>query len=242
MKKDKQSNITDISKVPQYIYMATSKGEEVATINPEWKKLQILKYFNFYLKFSGIPQNYWSYDLDNIHIDSIIIDQAKEFVKTVDKTASLYLYGENSTGKTTVACVIAKELIKLNLNCFYILSSDAIDCLMATSGYNNSSDDEAMSLRNKLKDIDILIIDDIFDKNKSLYWNTQNNNLIVGQWDYLIRYRCSHKKKNIFTSNVDINKIYTDFGRSVGELLETNFKFIKFDKNEVKNIRQSSLV
>ena len=236
------TDINTINNIPQYIYMATSKGEEVATINPEWKKLQILKYFNFYLKISGIPQNYWSYDLDNIHIESSIIDQAREFIRDVDKTTSLYLYGENSTGKTTTACVIAKELIKLNLNCYYILSSDAIDCLMASSGYNNSVEDEVSSLRNKLKDIDILIVDDIFDKNKSLYWNTQANNLIVGQWDYLIRYRCSHKKKNIFTSNVDINKINTDFGRSISELIETNFKFIKFERNDVKNIRQSSLL
>jgi DNA replication protein DnaC len=222
----------DISKVPQYLYVSSKSGEELASINPEWKKLQILKYFNYYLKMSGIPENYWSYTLDNIHVNSTILDQAKEFVSNVDtdKTASLYLWGDNSTGKTTVACVIAKELIKLNLNCFYMLSSDVIDSLMASSGYNTSMTDEISVIRNRLKEVDILIIDDIFDKNKSLYWSTQSNNLIIGQWDYLIRYRCSHRKKNIFTSNIDIKQVYNDFGKSVGELLEANFKFIKLGK------------
>ena len=113
---------------------------------------------------------------------------------------------------------------------------------MSSSGFNSSNEDENSMVRNRLKEVDILIIDDIFDKNKSLYWNSQSNNLILGQWDYLIRYRCSHNKKNIFTSNVDTTKIYIDFGKSISELLERNFKFIKFEDNGIKLIRQNNLI
>lgn len=231
-----------ISKIPQYLYVSSSKGEEMAKINPEWKKLQILRYFNFYLKMSGIPKDYWELNLDNIYVEQSILDQAKDFIKNTDKKASLYLWGKNSTGKTTVACSIAQELIKGNMNCYYMLSSDVIDVMMSSSGFNHSGEDENSSMRNKLKEVDILIIDDVFDKNKSLYWNSQNNNLILGQWDYLLRYRCSHNKKNILTSNVELSTVYTDFGNNIGELLDRNFKFIKFEQNNVKSIRQSNLV
>ena len=231
-----------LSKTPRYLYTSTKNGEELAHVNPEWKKLQILRYFNFYLTQSGIPKDYWQYNLDNIHVDPSIIEQAKDFINNIDKKASLFLWGENTTGKTTVACSIAQELIKSNMNCFYMLSSDVIDVLMSSSGFNSSNEDENSMVRNRLKEVDILIIDDIFDKNKSLYWNSQSNNLILGQWDYLIRYRCSHNKKNIFTSNVDTTKIYIDFGKSISELLERNFKFIKFEDNGIKLIRQNNLI
>jgi DNA replication protein DnaC len=200
-----QENPVEVDKEIQYIYLKDSvTGEEFATLNPAYAREQKKKHFKFYLQYSGIPKDYWDINIRNIQISEDLRSQAVDFINDIEiKKTSLYLWGsDNTTGKTSLACAIGQELIKKGYDCYFGLARDIINALMKTTGFSSDQyNEEAFSLTKRLSTADIIIIDDIFDPKKSIHWTTANNNLIVSEWDRLIRASIGEGKKFFLTSN-----------------------------------------
>lgn len=223
----------------KYIYSITSDGEMVASINPEWnQKIQKAK-FNFYLENSSIPKDYWGISFEHVgfgyNYRPILI--CKNYIIKVKKTKkNLYLYGDNSTGKTTAMSLIGKTLIENGFKVKFILMHDLISLLMKTSGYNYN--EKLEQEKQKLFKNDIFLIDEVFDSNKSLLWKGESKDQIIGEIDSFFRHCISNDKKMVVTSNIPVERICNDYGRSLYELIDRNFKPIPF-KESVKEKRKS---
>lgn len=230
-------------KIEKYLYKEVD-GEMVATVNPVWKiHIQNVKY-DFYLNQSSIPKDYWDLDFSDVAMgtNKDVVDKCEEYCnslgnKTVKK--SLYLYGENSSGKTTAMCSIGKCCIKRGLKIKFILSSDLLSLLQKTSGYSVNSDLE--NEKSNLESCDVLLIDELFDSTKSIIWKGESKNLIVAEWDSFIRHMISNNKKIICTSNILPARISSEYSKSLYELVDRNFEVLQFTES-VKEYRKKKIM
>jgi DNA replication protein DnaC len=159
----------------KYIYEEVN-GEIKTKLNPEFKKLRDKKIYNIMLKFSKIPLDYYELDFENFSNNIInskeelnkCIKYAKECKEEKFKKISLYLVGENSSGKSTIACAIGKEFIRQGLIVKFVYAGTLISYLMKNSLFNR--EEESLKELEELKNCDLIIIDDAMDDKKSSMW------------------------------------------------------------------------
>ncbi len=226
----------------KYLY-DMKDGEEVARLNPEWSKhIQNLKY-EFYLKESGIPIDYWNLTYDDCGIGSNerVVTVCRNYINRI-KTGTiknLYLYGLNSTGKTTAMNCIGKDAIKEGFKVKFILSNDLINILQKTSGYGIN--DEFERKKNALFNADLVLVDEVFDASKSTLWKGESRNLIVSDLDGFFRHVISNNRRIVTTSNILKERIASDYSPSLFELIDRNFQELKFTES-VKENRKRKLM
>ena len=208
-------------------------GIEVATLNPEWKKEIQNKKYSFYLKESNIPTDYYNLSFEHASIGSNkdVVQKCYDYIINYNKNSvkNLYLYGLNSSGKTTAMCSIGKEAIRKGLKVKFILSSDLLSVLQKTSGYNIN--EEMLSEKRKLENCDMILIDELFDSTKSILWKGESKNLIVAEWDSFLRHVISNGIKIVCTTNILPFRISSDYSQSLFELVDRNFEVLEFTES-----------
>lgn len=208
-------------------------GIEVATLNREWKKEIQNKKYQFFLKESNIPFDYYNLSFEHASIGSNkdVVDKCYNYINNYNKNSvkNLYLYGLNSSGKTTAMCSIGKEAIRKGLKVKFILSSDLLSILQKTSGYNANED--FLSEKRKLESCDIILIDELFDSTKSILWKGESKNLIVAEWDSFLRHVLSNGIKIVCTTNILPFRISSDYSQSLFELVDRNFEVLEFTES-----------
>lgn len=222
----------------QYIEKVNEKtGEITLILNPEWKKKIQNEKYHYFLNLSGIPKDYHDLDIGIFKWDKSL-DSIEKCRKYIDKFGeerfskiSLYLLGSNSSGKTTVACSIGKELIRKGYTVRFILAGHLANLLLQSSNFD--PDEEVLEQLKELKKSDFIILDDAFDPNKSVMWNNQNKNIIISLWDQFLRDCLSKGLRFAITSNISISELGSIYGKSFSELLDRNFYILKFE-DEVK--------
>jgi len=217
-------------------------GEIVAIDDPQYSKEISEKRYNLLLKNSNIPDFYYTIDFKdykgNKELESFkkVLYYANNCYKEEFNFVSLYIYGNNNTQKTAIACNILKQCMRKGLNAQFILAGVLIDKLMKLQGF--SQDTKLYYEIEVIKNCDILLIDDIFDPNKSLFWkNSDNKNMIVSEWDIFLRDILAKKVKLIITSNFDKTIIKQYYGQSLYELIDRNFVEIEFTES-IKEVRK----
>lgn len=213
----------------QFKLIKTKDGEEYLIEDPHHKKNVTKKIYEILLKQSDIPSYYWDIEFKDYRGDKSkgaverIIYYASHFHEEKFNYAHLYLYGENSGQKTALACNIGKEALRRGFTVKFILAGSLIDKLLKVQGFNYH--EELEEELEKLKNHNVIIIDDIFDEKKSLLWsNKESSNIIISAWDIFLREVVSQeKKKLVLTSNIPIEMIQTKFGTSMYELIYRNF-------------------
>ena len=211
-------------------------GEEIAVDNPEYKDYVLDKKYKFLLKNSGLPEYYWDINWKDYKGEKSksSFDKAVQYSKRCFedkfKHVHLYLYGNNSSQKTAVACNIAKEIIKQGKNVKFVLAGTLIDKLMKVQGF--TINEEINNSLDKLRYCDILLIDDVFDISKSIHWkNAESNSLILTAWDSFLREILVSDTKVIMTSNIEIELIKEKYGESIYQLIDRNFVCFQFIDN-----------
>lgn len=212
----------------------TIDGEEHASFNPKYKESISNKKYQYLLKKSNIPEFYWGIEFSDYIGDISItnLDKAKQYSKKCFNKEfnhiHLYLYGkENSTQKTAVAINVGKEVMRKGYSVQFLLASTLINKLLKVQGYAINEDIE--NYIDNLKQSDMLIIDDIFDNQKSIMWNKpESSALIISAWDMFLRDIVVSSTKVVMTSNVPIDMIKEKFGESMFHLMDRNFISLGF--------------
>lgn len=148
---------------------------------------------------AGIPPNLANVTWDDFKADSYGNNMTLEICKEVIKKNNdmgIYLSGPTGTGKTMLAVIIAKEMLKRQKSVLFIFTPTLLQGIRA--GYNKDSDTDPLKAA---KEVDVLILDD-FGAERPTLWTTE-------QMLDLINYRYTYKKKTIFTSNLDIGALIT---------------------------------
>lgn len=232
---------TQNKEIERYIYREIN-GELTAELNPEWKEKIQREKFNYFLGLSGIPNDYWDLDFNSFPWDKSkpqvenCIKYANECKAEKFHDVSLYLYGGNSSGKTTVACSIAKEFIRKGLHVRFTLAGSLAEVLLKQSGYG--SEDESKAKIAEYRNCDLLVIDDCFDVTKSIMWRREESkNLIISAWDAFFRDILSRQVRVIVTSNILPLEVHNIYGKSMFELIDRNFVLLKFE-DSVKYVKK----
>ncbi len=236
--------MTDFDK--KYNVTVDGNGDyPVVARKKDWwdKEYSKLKY-DVLLKYSGIPKEY-----HNLNFDDYIGEVSKKDVNFIHHLAidcrnqnnedmNLYLVGENSTQKTMIACAAGKEFMRQGLTVKFVLAGNLINHLLKLQGYN--SDDESLRFIKELENAHLIIIDDCFDKNKSLAWKNESKHLITAEWDSFFREFLSNNYRFIITSNFKIGNISASYSTSLHELIDRNFISINCS-DSVKEYRKKML-
>lgn len=207
-------------------------GELHGYTNPKWKEYQQKKQYLYFLRDSKIPKDYWDIEFSHYKgtksLDSLkkSIQYSERCLESKFHNINLYLYGEWSSQKTMAMCNIGKEFIKQGLSVKFVLAGDLIDLLMKNQGYSNNA--EIYSDIQSYQKVDLLLIDDIFDKQKSIMWKSENKDLIITEWDRFLRHRISNDRRTVTTSNIRLSVVASTFGRSIYELFHRNFEELEF--------------
>jgi DNA replication protein DnaC len=154
-------------------------------------------------------------------------------VKSALAASSLYIYGPNGTQKTTLSMWMGYEFLRSGKKVKYILMNELIKLLMKAD-----RDEEIQAQLEKISDVDLLIIDESFMKERvTLYRSGYQLSFL----DTFLRNRMQTNKKGVvFISNISIEEIDRNlFGDGLIDLVKRNVYLCKgdllFEDNYLEN-------
>lgn len=216
-------------------------GEDVAIRNEAyWIKKEQEKY-ELFLKKSGIPKNYWDLDFSDykgeLSIDSK--NKCEQYAINCKEekfhNINLYLVGNHSAQKSMCACAIGKEFIRQGLKVKFVYAGQLIKLLLDSSDFHLK--EECYFKLNEINNSDLLIIDDIFDTQKSKMF-ISNPDAIIAEWDTFLRSFIHNDKRIVMTSNYTVEQVKESFGESLFQLVQRDFIELMF-YDDIKIVRRT---
>jgi DNA replication protein DnaC len=210
--------------------------DEYVTFCTCFKDYQTKLILGMNLKKANIPLSILSYNVKSYRGKKSIdkVEKLKMYSKAFQEkftSVNLYIYGPNSTQKTTLAYYIGMELLKTEkLTVRYTLMDTLIKDLIS-SNYGESKESKTIE---QYRDADLLIIDESFDKRRiTLYKSGYQLSFL----DSFLRDRMeTNKKATIFISNLDVGLIEGTFGKGLFELIQRNcIQFLMEDRIDSNN-------
>ena len=148
----------------------------------------------------------------------------------------IYLYGNNGTQKTSMAQALGKELIKRGYTAQYLLMQELINNLMPDFNAEGSVKEAFIK---KCNSVDLLIIDEAWDKRKVTLYNSGYQ---IPFLDNFLRTRFELNKGSIlFISNRRPDEIASQgFGESLQSFITRNTQnsFLIFADKYIENVNQ----
>jgi DNA replication protein DnaC len=205
------------SRLAGYISIVDSDGYEKyveCECHARWK---LEKDLNLRLSSSGISLTDYEYDISS-YVGSKSLHEVEKLKKYVAnfsqfRSEALYFFGDNGTQKTTLAKWVGGQLLKKKYKVQYVLMQNLVKALTVLD------DDEREEKVRKYYDCDLLIIDEVFDRNKvTLY----KSNFQIPFLDQFIRDRLdSRQLAIIFVSNKTVSQISEEgFGMSLQDFIQ----------------------
>lgn len=129
------------------------------------------------------------------------VNHAEEVLKN---NLGLYIYGDNSTGKSHLSACISNELVKRGYNCLFTKLSTLLDEIKGT--YNNRCESESDILR-KMQEYDFVVFDEI--GKEFLGRETEPSKFKWAEQKFLefLTVRYDSNKPTIFNSNYSIREL-----------------------------------
>jgi len=149
-----------------------------------------------YMALAGIRKRYQDASLDKIKLPARVINPAKNFI--AGKIPGLFLTGRVGSGKTYLACAIAKELLLQGQQINFISVPQMFQDIRATFQAQRGSEERIIKT---LSECDCLILDDLGAEKQS--------DFALDRLYLIIDYRYSEIKRTIITSNLTLNGIST---------------------------------
>lgn len=170
-------------------------------------------------------------------IDSLncLKELSNNFKNYIYKTM-IYLYGPNSTQKTSMVQVLGKELISKGYKVFYTTMNDLINALVRDFNTSDEENERKDYFIKRCTECDLLILDESFDPTKVTIYKSGYQ---IPYLDNFLRSRYDISKKSIlFISNVKSSEIEDKgYGRSLQEFVMRNTaeSTLTFEDNIRKN-------
>ena len=127
----------------EFIFKKDENGNLIASINPDFIRQSNKDMYDYKLKKSGIPKEYYKYSFDNIFgFTKEVLDKSKEYVETFsnNEDTSLYFIGERNSGKTALSCIIGMELLKKGFDVSFVEFQYLQDCFITNQGFSKNEE------------------------------------------------------------------------------------------------------
>lgn len=182
---------------------------------------------------AGVPERYRDKGFDNFRVSDeyqqVVFDTVKSYAFDFGQARKLgtclIMSGLNGTGKSHLAVAVVDAAVNQGYSALFISALEALRSI--TSCYSNNSKVTQEEAFQKLRDPDLLVLDDI---------GTANDTDTTVQIIYEIIYSRYHSNKpTIITTNDSIEELNKLIGvRTVDRLRENSGKFLPFNWESIR--------
>jgi Cdc6-like AAA superfamily ATPase len=127
----------------------------------------------------------------------------------LDHGLGLFIHGPTGTGKTTLANLILKELVKRDISCYATTFSQTVESFTATW----SDVTEKARFAKRFMNTKVLLLDDLGKEFRS------KSRLQQTTFDHILRTRVQNNRPTILTTNINAAELVIGYGASVLSLL-----------------------
>lgn len=174
--------------------------------------------------FSKIPLRYKNVKFSNIPDSMPYKEKIKKYLDNLETYSraglGLYLFSnKHSTGKTAIAVMVLRHALRLRKIGLFVNCNELI-----TSVVNRVNYDEGVSLFDRAKQVEILVIDDFGGEYRT------ESGYALNMLEDIIRYRVQEMKTTIITStNIPPSKIKVAYSEALSSLLQESCTIIGVD-------------
>ncbi len=129
---------------------------------------------------------------------------AKNSKRVYELNIGLYIYGDNSSGKTYLTACLCNELVWLGWRCVYTNLASILNEIRAS--YDGNGMGECLLLR-QLQTFDFVFIDDLGKEFIGREFNSATAKWAEGKLFEILNARYNARKPTIFSSNYSISKL-----------------------------------
>lgn len=191
---------------------------------------QLKRRLYFWYAYSGIAESWMRLDWDDYHSDPEALETMVNFL--VNHRASLmngisfWLYGRNGTGKSMLAALTAKEMVKLGYKVRFVIAKQLLDSYTQTW----RDGEEFKRFNARILGSDLLIIDDLGKE--------EAKNIALPMFDSVLRQRVQANLSTIITSNMGIDATSAEYTASLRSLLNESFVPLQVKNTDYRDTAQ----
>ena len=165
----------------------------------------------------------------------IYVDKAEEVLKN---NIGLYIYGDNSTGKTYLTACICNELLWNMRSCVYTNLATILNEIRAS--YDGEGISEC-SLLSQLKNYDFAFIDDLGKEFIGRGYNPHSSKWAEAKFFEVLNARYNAQKPTVFSSNYSIQQLsdILNLDKAIVERInEMSTRVIRLDGDDFREIER----
>lgn len=207
------------------------------------RKTRLLQEFNDRRRLSLIGDRYKNIFFKNATItdnNKKAFQKAKNYVKNDDKMLAnnigLYLYGDNSSGKTFLTACMCNELVLKGRRCIYTNLASILNEIRASFDGNGLG---VCDLLSRLQLYDFVFIDDIGKEFLGREFNVASSKWAEEKFFEVLNARYNAQKPTIFSSNYSIGELAQNLNLDkaiVERINEMATRVIKLDGDDFRKI------
>jgi len=176
-----------------------------------------------------LPKQFWSKRFENFDTYNESLKKSREICEKYtnknlwNKGINLFLLGSYGRGKTHLAASITREAVKTGESVIFI-----------TAPQLTGEFKEVREKFNKLKKVNLLIIDDVAGE--------LDNSFISQEFFNLINYRYEAEKGTVITTNLNINVLKNEFGPRIWDRLSERTELLTLKAKESYRQKRKNLL
>lgn len=181
-----------------------------------------------HLTYMNIGRRYWGADVSTLlsHQRKPLQPYLEKFGQCLQQGIGLFVWGENSTGKTYVTAALCKEAWKrFRINAFCTTAAELKDCWIQDRPL---ADGETFTQR--IEKVRLLVIDDLGKEYRAASGFAEN------KFAALLRTRAREKLTTIVTTNLTPAEFKEVYGLSSGELAKECMYPVRFEPVNVRSM------
>lgn len=162
----------------------------------------------------GLGKRYWLATISSLSEQQKV--RVEPYVRSIKKNlldgVGLYLWGNNSSGKTHIGAALCKYVWgNFRVASYFISAPHLYEAMKKNAPAQEGSEETVME---RVKNVRFLVIDDLGREYRA------QSGFMEAELCSLLRSRVSHNKTTVITSNLSPQEIHTNYGQSVSELLK----------------------
>jgi DNA replication protein DnaC len=142
-------------------------------------------------------------------VNPVLMDYLDKAEAYIDRGVGLFINGPVGTGKTMLAMLVLKDLVKADYSCYATTFANTVEAFTSTWGDN----DEKKRFADRFMFSDVLLLDDLGQEQRTA------NRLPQTTFDRILRTRVQDGRPTLLTTNMNATEIKVGYGAPVLSLL-----------------------